>query len=107
MRIYWSLSYLPELASLPKSERMRVWRSCHRKSFRHWQTWLALAACVLCGIAGGPVGGLIFSGAGMIFLCVAFGGGIGGAVYGHVATKMTAPYIREALSLAKSESAVS
>jgi hypothetical protein len=43
----------------------------------------------------------------MIFLCVALGGGIGGAVYGHVATKMTAPYIREALSLAKPEDAVS
>jgi hypothetical protein len=105
MRIYWSLSYLPELASLPKSERMRVWRSCHRKSFRHWQTWIALAVCGLCGVSGGPVGGLIFTSAGMILLCVALGGAIGGAIYGHVATKMTAPYIREELSLGKSAGA--
>lgn len=98
MQIYWSLSSLPELASLPKSERKRVGRFGLRKAFRHWQTWAALAVSGICGGAGGQLGTFIFSSSGMIFLCLVLCGGIGGVVYGHVATKMAMPYIREELS---------
>lgn len=82
------------MVSLSKPERKRVWRSYYHKTFRHWQTWVALGVCGLCGGAGGPIGRLIFGDGNMIFFCVVLGGGIGGFIFGQVATHVAFPYIR-------------
>ena len=44
MPVYWTKKSVPELASLSKEDRERVWTATQWKAFRHWQTWLALAA---------------------------------------------------------------
>jgi hypothetical protein len=38
---------IPELAGIPKDERIRLWRLNARKAFRHWQTWLAVIFVVV------------------------------------------------------------
>ena len=99
MRVYWTLGSVPELGSLPKLERSHVWRSCYRKAFRHWQTWLALALFGICGVGGGAVAELVFNDSDWIFfICVAVGSYIGACIFGQIAIRMAIPHIRLELS---------
>jgi len=106
MRIYWSLNSVPELAALPKMERKRVWRTCYHRTFRHWQTWLALLFCGLCGGAGVQIGKFIFEDGWMMLVCAGICGGIGGFIFGQVATQIAIPYIRQELLHRSSNAAV-
>ena len=93
MPIYWSLKQIPELAGLSAEERSVAWRRASMKTFRHWQTWVALVACGLCGAAGSMVGGHL----GSSLLGAAVGGGIGGFLFGQVATSIARKHYRELL----------
>ncbi|MGF6485100.1 hypothetical protein FSB08_31650 [Paraburkholderia sp. JPY432] len=79
MTIFWTLRSIPELANLPASDRRKNWRRAYRCTWRHWQTWAGLLACIICtglGLALGAfaaqkvVGGMI-------------GAGVGGFVFGQ------------------------
>ncbi len=99
MKIYWGTNSIPELAELSLSDRNKVWHSCVRKCYKHWQTWLGL---VLCGSMGG-VGVivvdwlfpynmpmlLLWSGL-LIVLFV----GIGGLIYGQIVIRQVRPHLR-------------
>jgi hypothetical protein len=52
------------------------------EAFKHWQTWLGLIVCGLCGATGGRIGQLN----GHPSLGAAIGGAIGGYVL-HVAIR--------------------
>ena len=43
MPLYWTKKSVPELASLSKEERERVWNATRWNAFQHWQMWLAVA----------------------------------------------------------------
>jgi len=45
--------------------------------FRHWQSWLGLVACGICGAAGAHIGMLN----GHSVIGAAIGGGIGGYIF--------------------------
>ena len=99
MKIYWTISSIPELGALPKKERGRIWRECYAKSLGEKKVWLALLACGLCAGLVSILGGLFehsIIGAGV-------GGGIGGFFYGQVATRAALPYIRAATSRTNEE----
>ena len=94
MKIYWTLESVPELAALPKQERMRVWRWASKQIFKHWQTWVGLIVCGLCAGMGSQVGhavGLDSSG----YVGAGIGGGIGGFIYSQIAIRVALPYIRQ------------
>ncbi|EHK62416.1 hypothetical protein [Halomonas sp. GFAJ-1] len=76
MKIYWTLKQIPELSSLSSRERGKRWRKAYKKSFRHWETWLGVICCGLCGAAGAWVGD--------VFNLGLLGAGIGGAIGGLV-----------------------
>jgi len=106
MRLYWSLSSIPELASLPKAERKRLWEASYRKIFRHWQIWIALVVSGLCCAVGGQVGKFIAGDSAIVFIvCVMIGGGTGGFIFSQVATTFAIPYIREEVSRSSSTEA--
>lgn len=86
MKIYWSLKAIPELASLSPQERNLIWKQAYSRTFRHWQTWLALLGGGL--LAG--IGSIVGSYPGAVL-----GGAIGGAIFGQVAIHQALPYIRE------------
>ena len=52
MRIFLTVQSIPELASLPAIKRDEVWQRCHRKAWRHWQTWLAFLVSLGTWAAG-------------------------------------------------------
>jgi len=81
MPIYWSLKSIPELATVPRAERDRAWRRAYGKTFRHWETWVALLACGACAALGGYVGGQL----GSVIIGAAVGGGIGGFLFRQIA----------------------
>ena len=56
MQIYWNLKSIPELSQLPPAERSSVWRRVSRKTFRHWQTWVGLIACLEFPVLGSHLG---------------------------------------------------
>ncbi len=73
MKIYWTISSVPELAELAKNERRRLWRRYFWKIFQtRWSPWagLIMVAAVVQfgrslneawgGIIGGLIGGFIF-----------------------------------------------
>jgi fatty-acid desaturase len=43
MRIHWSHRSVPELAKLAPTQREDVWCKCHKKAWRHWQSWYSFA----------------------------------------------------------------
>ena len=94
MKIYWSLKSVPELAGMSKKERKVIWRRCYLKTFRNWQTWLAIVAClVFAGI--GNIWGRIL---GSEIIGTGIGGGIGGLIFGLVTAEMEGRNIREYLA---------
>jgi hypothetical protein len=95
MQIYWSLKSIPELSGLPRAERGRRWRAAYRKTFRHWQTWVSLLALGLCSVLGEYLGSLT----GSQFIGSVVGAGVGGLIYGQVATELARPYLRSLSSV--------
>ena len=61
MKIYWTLKDVPELAALPPKERRRVHELCLRQHFLYARptrrSVLAYAACLICAILVGVLGG--------------------------------------------------
>lgn len=91
MQLYWSLKSIPEL---PSPERGRVWRAAHRKTFRHWQTWAALAGLGLCMVVGGLLGFLVDPSIISLSIGNVIGGGLGSLVFSQVVVEMARPYLR-------------
>lgn len=84
MTIFGTLKSIPELASLPASNRRINWRRAYRCTWRHWQTWAGVLACVMCtglGLALGAFAGHRIVG-GMI------GAGVGGFVFGQTTVRI-------------------
>ena len=77
MRIYWSVNSMPELQSLPKAERGRVWRKAYGQSFRYWQTWVGVVLLGICAFIGGAIGGHL----GYVIWGSVIGGGLGGFLF--------------------------
>ena len=91
MHIYWGFGTIPECAPLPKKERKRIWRTVCWKPFYHWQTWVMLIAPGTFSAIGTELAEpFAWQTAGRYI-----GAGIGGLLYGQVATHMARPYIRE------------
>jgi len=80
MRLYWTLSQIPELATLSRAQRGLIWKRVYGNAFRHRQTWAGLAACGMLAGMGSHVGGLF----GHSYIGGAIGGGVGGFVFSQV-----------------------
>lgn len=93
MKIYWGLSSIPELATLPSAERKAIWRASYRKSFSDKRVWMALA---VCGLSGG-LGAAIGSDSSYRLIGVVLGGAFGGLVFGQAAIIAALPHIRAAV----------
>lgn len=93
MKIYWSTKSVPELADLPKKDRMKIWRQCYLNVFQNWQTWLAIVVCGACGALGrilGEIWGI--PKIGFVIACI-----LGIFILQQVTIRMTIPHIREYL----------
>jgi len=104
MQLYWGLKSIPELAGLPSAERGRVWRAAYRQTFRHWQTWAALAGLGLCVAVGGVLGFLVDPSIISQSIGNLIGGGLGSLVFGQVAVEMARPYLRASSPLQQPDS---
>lgn len=93
MQIYWTLKGIPELSGLSRQERGSRWRMAVRKTFRHWQIWLAIAAFAACIWLATYFGGLID----MDALGAALGGGAGGFMFSQVTNAVARKYYRHIL----------
>jgi hypothetical protein len=91
MRIYWGVGSIPELAKLPRAERNKAWRAAYRRAFRRWQMWVALIVPIALGVVLGQLLDLHY---GSIDLGSAIGAGIGGGIFGLLATAIVARDIR-------------
>ena len=80
MRVYWTLSQIPEVATLSRAQRGLIWKRVYGNAFRHWQTWAGLAACGMLAGIGSHFGGLF----GHSYIGGAIGGGVGGFVFSQV-----------------------
>lgn len=67
--MYWTIKSVPELQALEPLQRKVAWRACYFDSFKHWQTWAAVAGGLVMSFLCGAVG-LVIDGHGWIF----FGG---------------------------------
>ncbi len=105
MKIYWTLSSVPELAALPRVERGTIWRTCYPKGFRKARVWLALVVCGLCGGLGAGIGSYLGQSLIGALTGAAIGGGIGGFILGQVATRALLPEIRSAVAQRHEKSA--
>jgi uncharacterized protein YcfJ len=100
MKIYWSLSSVPELASLSREEKREIWQACARKTLLNQ---LALVGCGVCAVVGGYLGrkfGMEPSGEGLNWADMGgagIGAGIGAVIYTHVTIKAALPAIRVAI----------
>jgi len=94
MRIYWTLSQIPELATLSRAQRGLIWKRVYRNAFRHWQTWAGLAACGMLAGIGGHVGGLF----GHSYIGAAIGGGVGGFVFSQVIIHVVLSHYKHVLA---------
>lgn len=53
MRLYLRLKDVPELATLPPSERREIWSQCRTKHTRRdWIFWISLPVLFFCAWAG-------------------------------------------------------
>ena len=93
LKIYWSLKSVPGLSQMSKKNRKVVWRRCYLKSFRNWQTWVAVAACIACAGIGDVLGRML----GAETISTAIGGGFGGLIFGLVTAEMESRNIRKYL----------
>jgi hypothetical protein len=94
--IYWTLNSIPELAGLSKEERQKIWQAAYWKTFRHWQTWLALLAPGICATL---LSALVVGGRSLLWGML--GGAIGGGIFGYVAMHTALPYVQEELAARK------
>jgi len=102
LKIYWTAKSIPELAELSPKERNKAWRACVWNCYKHWQTWLGLAICGFVAGTGACVGSLVANNVPPILmwhllivgLCSGIGGGIGGLVFGQIATNQIRPYLK-------------
>lgn len=46
MPFYWSINSVPELASLDRDTRQRIWRAAYPQSLRHWRAWIGIAVSI-------------------------------------------------------------
>lgn len=83
--MYWSVSQVPEMKGLDRSEANKIWREAARQAMKDPRYW----ACFL------PAGAL--AGLGSVFgaLGAAVGGGLGDAVSGPLAMNVIRPYAAE------------
>lgn len=93
LKIYWSLKSVPGLSQMSKKDRKVIWRRCYLKSFRNWQTWVAVGACIACAGIGNILGQIW----GAETISTAIGAGIGGLILGLVTAEMESRNIREYL----------
>ena len=97
MAIYWTLKSIPEFSQLSAKERGLAWRQAYRRTFSHWQTWVALAASGACTYWGHHLGTVF----GYPLLGVAIGGGVGGAIFSQVAIYVARAHYRNILLRSK------
>lgn len=50
MKFYWKWRSVPELADLTPAEKRIAWRTCYRRSLRHWQAWAGIIISVIIGV---------------------------------------------------------
>jgi hypothetical protein len=90
MKIYWTISSIPEIAALPKAERAKIWRSaCDQAPFN----WLGFLACGLCVGLGSLIGDQFQHGK----LGSALAAGIGGLIFSQIAVRNAIPFILKAI----------
>jgi hypothetical protein len=41
MKLYWTITSIPELKGLTSEDRKRIWQECYREAWKHWQVWLS------------------------------------------------------------------
>ena len=58
MLIYWNPKSIPEFSNLPRPERGTRWRRAYKLTFRHWQTWCAIAIGILIFDVSSRIGGM-------------------------------------------------
>ncbi|XZG70382.1 hypothetical protein ACTSKR_00595 [Chitinibacteraceae bacterium HSL-7] len=95
--IYWTLARVPELSGLPRNERLRRWRAAYRRTFGHWQTWLALLMCVILSACAGWLG-LTFGSSTLALVFGALGGGLGGLLFSQIAIRVARRHYADILS---------
>jgi hypothetical protein len=96
MKLYWSIKSIPEVADMPNEKQKEVWGKFFPKSWRYWQTWVALLVLYTC-VALGQVIGMRFSSIHWRILCTVIGCFIGGVVWIQIITPAVRTYIREHL----------
>jgi len=97
MKIYWTLSSVPELASLPRKERGVIWRACYYRTFRQKNVWFGLIAGVICVGLGSSLGREFGHGSVGETVGVMVGAGIGCFIFFQVAIRAALPAIRIAV----------
>ena len=95
MNIRWSVKEMPELATLTNNERQNIMWDSSQRAFRHWQSWVGIAVCVICSSIGGHLAGIMGA---------TLGGGIGGGVCAQIVVRMQMREIREELAKRKDTS---
>lgn len=93
MKIYWTLKQIPELSSLSFQERGKRWGKAYKKSFRHWENWLGVICCGLCGAVGAWVGDVL----NIRLLGAGIGGAVGGLVFSQVILSVVLRHYRDIL----------
>jgi hypothetical protein len=98
MPLYLTSKSIPELTGISRTGRRRLLKRCAPRTFRHWQTWAALLAGVVCAALGAYWGwtsndGSWVGGASGAIL----GAAIGGVILGQVKGELVRPYLRAEL----------
>ena len=102
MKLYWSDSQIPELASLAKTQHRLVRRGSIRmlEGEQPFARWICAIPSGLGGGVGAVVGILLARAVGgdfsliIMFLCAGLGGGVGGLVSGSLLSERLRPYFR-------------
>jgi hypothetical protein len=95
--MYLSMQSVPELFSVPKTERGRLGQTAFRKAHLHyWQPWLVLLGIFLLAYLGSAVGGYF----GNEKLGIYVGAGIGKLFYLQVGIHFARRYLRDTNFLA-------
>jgi hypothetical protein len=98
VKVYLSMRSVPELSSVPISERGRLGQSVFRKAHLHyWQPWLAVLGIFLLVYIGSGIGGYF----GNEKLGIYVGAGIGKLIYLQVGIHFARRYLRDTYFLAE------
>ncbi len=98
MPLYLTSKSIPELTRISRTQRRSLLKRCAPLTFRHWQTWAALFAAVLCACLGtywcwaSNDGSWVGAAIGAIL-----GAAMGGAILGQVKGELVRPYLRAEL----------